>query len=356
MHRWKGAVALLVLWVSVGTAQAAEVKPTGPKVSGYIQAWYAFDDSDNLSVDNTFRIRRARLGVSGTITPLVAYKFSTSFEGSSGSLRNAEIHLKLDPLFNLNVGQFNYQFTREGYESSSKRPFILRQNVITHLAEDLGRVGSGHRDVGVEIYGESKAPFGFRYALAVINGNGRNKTDDNNTKDIVGRMILLPAKGLEIGGSFFTGKEQQGSPAKGVDVAAWGLDLDYHQGPFRVRAEYVAGEFDNPTGPSAEPEGWYVLVGYKVTPKFEILAAYDTLDFDKNLSDKTIDQFTIGATYEFKKGTRFMINYIFRDADRGVSPTALFATAPGQIGTTIKSGSTGSDLGNLFLVQMQVAF
>jgi phosphate-selective porin len=343
------------MWPVMGSA--AEKKAEGPKIGLGLQAWYVLDDSDGLSVDNTFRIRRARIFVSGSVTPLVGYSFVGAFEGSSAVLQNAEIHLKFDPMATLRVGQMKYKFTREGNESGYAMPFITRANVVESVWLNAGRTGGAGRDIGIELMGKTKSPIGIEYALAVFNGNGPNKTDDNNSKDIFGRLILTPAPGLEIGGSFFTGKEQVGSPAVKRDVEGWGLDAQFTRGPIRVRGEYVKGEFDNATGAATEPEGWYLLGGYKVLPNLELLARYDFVDLNANAAAQEIDQFTIGFTYEFKKGTRFMVNYIFRDADSGVSTASLFATRPQALGTTIATGNlTGGQLGDVFLVQLQVQF
>lgn len=335
-------------------ASAQEKKAAGPTVGGFIQTWYVLDDSDNLSVDNTFRIRRARAFVRGDATPLVSYYLLAEFAGSSATLQNAEIHLKFDPMATLRVGQMKYKFTREGFESAAAMPFITRANVVEAVWIQAGRSGGAGRDIGVELMGKTKSPIGIEYALAVYDGNGPNTTDNNNNKDIFGRLILTPTPGLEIGGSFFTGKE--GTTTK-LDVQGWGLDAQFTRGPIRVRGEYVKGEFDNATGAATEPEGWYIMAGYKVLPNLELLARYDFVDLNTNAAAQEIDQFTIGFTYEFKKGTRFMVNYIFRDADSGVSSASLFATRPQALGTTIASGNVvGGQFGDVFLVQLQVSF
>ncbi len=341
----------VLLWPVMG---AAAEKVEGPKIGLGLQAWYVLDDSDGLSVDNTFRIRRARIFVSGSVTPLVGYSFVGAFEGANAVLQNAEIHLKFDPMATLRVGQMKYKFTREGFESGYAMPFITRANVVESVWLQAGRVGSSGRDIGIELMGATKAPIGIEYALGVFNGNGTNTTDNNNNKDIFGRLILTPAPGLEIGGSFFSGKE---GTAPKLDVQGWGLDAQFTRGPIRVRGEYVKGEFDNATGLATEPEGWYLMAGYKVLPNLELLARYDFVDLNTNVASQEIDQFTIGFTYEFKKGTRFMVNYIFRDADSGVSSASLFATRPQALGTTIASGNVvGGQFGDVFLVQLQVQF
>lgn len=339
-------------------AQAAEEKKlAGPKVGGYIQAWYVLDDSDNLTVDNTFRVRRARLGISGDATPLVSYGLMAEFAGSSAALLDAVIILKFDPMATVKVGQFKYKFTREGFESSADRPFIFRMNSVERVAVDLGdSEGGSFRDIGIELGGKTKSPIGIEYAIAVFNGNGINKTDNNNNKDIVGRLIITPAPGLEIGASVLSGKE--GTTVK-RDQTAWGLDLNWHRGPIRVRAEYVKGDFDSATVGAAdiEPEGWYVLAGYKVLPNLELLAAYDVADLDSNQPNREIKTFTIGATYEFKKRTRLMVNYLFRDADSAVTGTMNFATNVSRVGTTAGTGGiSGGQIGDIFAVQLQVAW
>ena len=50
------------------------------------------------------------------------------------------------------------------------------------------------RDIGVAISGDILDEK-ITYALGVFNGNGINTSDDNDQKDIIGRVVVSPFKG-----------------------------------------------------------------------------------------------------------------------------------------------------------------
>jgi phosphate-selective porin len=344
-----------------GTAWAQEKKVEyKPTVYGFMQVEYRLDTSENLTVDNTFAGRRVWMGVRGSVSPLIDYNFLSAFTANA-FLLTASVDLKFDPLFTVRAGQWQLQFTYEGWQPSSTLPFITRSNVIQHIAANYGTEGGPVlRDLGVALRGEWKGSAPGGYEVGIFNGNGGNKTDNNNSKDVIGRAWISPVKGVLLGVSGLSGTEGPlGTPAAKRDISAWGLDIGVEYGPLRGRAEYVAAKYDGHTGVAEErPRGWYAWVGYKVLPSLELLARYDWLNVNRNLSGQKIDTVTLGATYTFKKGTHLMVNYIFRDPDSTLNLAGLRNSeqVPAGLGMTTGTGFTAGQIKDAFIAQLQVSF
>ncbi len=104
----------------------------------------------------------------------------------------------------LTIGQTKYPQGLEGRTSSAKLDFINR----TALGSSNGF--GDQRDLLVQVSG-TKVPLAqditFDYALAAVNGQGRNNPENNNNKDGAARLGFQ-YKGLWIGASAYDGLEQ----------------------------------------------------------------------------------------------------------------------------------------------------
>ena len=62
--------------------------------------------------------------------------------------------------------------------------------------------------------------------------------------------------------------------------------------------------------------GFYTTIGYRITPKLQILARYDQFDPDKNIRHNNRREYSVGLNY-FVKGQalRLIVNYVFCQND-----------------------------------------
>ena len=344
------------------TQKPAETKPDlKPKLFGYIETWYQNDDSDlaDGKVDNEFRVRRARIDVKGNVTDAVGYRVTANLDGAASTkaqLWDGYITYKLHPLALVTAGQFKYNFTLEGLEGTPDRIPVLGAESINDIATPLGTKGGSLRDVGVQLSGGSKDVLGLKYGVALINGAGLNTRDNNNDKDVVGGVSISPINGLTLGVSGYSGKGENEDAAIDVDETAYGAHAEYilKDIGLGLRGEYVKAKWENwnvATGAAAngvdqEPEGWYLQAAYKLPPlpNLQVMARYEDYEKDSNTDDSHLKTTTVGATYYIKNKTRITANYLMRDADDSSIVTAQETTAK------------GNDIGNLFLLQMLVAY
>ena len=214
--------------------------------------------------------------------------------------------------------------------------------------------GLALREVGLIVRGDAlpTVDYGYNYrspmisyAFGIVNGNGANKSDDNDDKNFVGRLrYTLPAeynswlRELSFGVSWYQGRsnlfETSGASAsfagKG-DVLRKGFDIYYNHHPFGVTYEYVQGEDDTYSSQSAsvykrESEshtgtlfwnfGEQFVKGFRNQgryddwwPKsYQAFYRFDSINRDTNADNQLIDIHSLGLNAFFAETTKFQIN------------------------------------------------
>ena len=213
--------------------------------------------------------------------------------------------------------------------------------------------GLALREVGLVVRGDAfpTVDYGYNYrsplltyAFGVVNGNGANKSDDNDDKNFIGRLrYTVPAeynswlRELSFGLSWYQGKSNlfdiNGNSAafagKG-DILRQGFDIYYNHHPFGVTYEYVKGEDDtyigqqqtrnrkseSQTGTLFWNLGEQFVKGFRNQgryddwwPKsYQAFYRYDTIDRDKDLTNQQIDIHSLGLNAFFAETTKFQLN------------------------------------------------
>ena len=248
------------------------------------------------------------------------------------------------------LGQQLLPFGQEVQATEDLKPTI--NNALFSLP-GLG-YGLALREAGLIVRGDAlpTVDYGYNYrspmisyAFGLVNGNGANKSDDNDDKNFIGRLrYTLPAeynswlRELSFGLSWYQGKsnlfEIDGTSAafagKG-DVLRKGFDIYYNHHPFGVTYEYVQGEDDTYISQTAQTYkreseshtgtlfwnfGEQFVKGFRNQgryddwwPKsYQAFYRYDTIDRDKNLADQTVDIHSLGLNAFFAETTKFQIN------------------------------------------------
>ncbi|MBH2030939.1 MAG: DUF3138 domain-containing protein [Moraxellaceae bacterium] len=256
---------------------------------------------------NTFDIPTALIGVRGNLYKdykegkNLDYQLSFSYgkrtgtAGSASDLNLADAFLRYNftstnggpeiPRLNVTLGQQLIPFGLDPQSPEDLRPTI---NVATGLAQ----LGLFNRQTGLVVRGDVKpfvdysanyrAPL-FEYALGVINGNGTNKVDDNDSKDYIGRVAFtLPVdyaswlRELKFGASYLKGSKNVSSGTSVLDKDGrndrLGFDIYYNHAPFGITYEYVKGLTDYATaaGNTSEvkSEGHTATVFYTLGDQF----------------------------------------------------------------------------------------
>ncbi len=79
------------------------------------------------------------------------------------------------------------------------------------------------------------------------------------------------------------------------------------------RFEYgIADGYNGSQVVNKKAEGFYGIVGYKITPKFQVIARYDQFNPDRNISGDTRKEYTAGINYFIKgQALKLILNYVF---------------------------------------------
>jgi hypothetical protein len=295
-------------------------------IAGYIQADALAVTGDDLEENpDTFRIRRARLGLSGDLTPKIGWSFSIEVTGTP-HLRDAYITLRFADAANVRIGQFYQPFSLDRLTSTSRSELIERAPVTDRIALT--------RDPGVMLFNARPFLGWFSYSLDVSNGTGMNVNDNNDAKDVTGRLVVSPPRlaGLGFGVNASSGEQPTGTRSR------TGMDVSFDRRTFKVVAEGLR-EVSDGTGP--DRDGFYVLGVYRFHPKqvrphfrmAEIAARYH-VSSDATLArsptptrsgiPETTREFQAGANYYVNRNVRFLGQAVIPVDDREVpGPTVI---------------------------------
>ncbi|MDZ7691410.1 MAG: porin [Balneolaceae bacterium] len=315
---------LVMCSYNVSKAQSGASAPTFD-VAGFFQQQLIFDQTPDSPT--RFYIHRARLGVTGTITENISINLIGGYSeppDNTPRLVNGFVDFDIHPLLQLRAGQFLLPFGLE-----SPEPIFLNPAIERSLATRRLNTFTMFRDVGVQASGRNSS---FNYAAAVVNGAGANNLEETEPKDVMGRVGIMLLEELELGLSGHLGRYQP-DPLSDNDESRQraGVDISYEGDPVFVRGEYILRQDEQPGGNSMKMNGGHLLAGYQVTENLEAIARFEYYEPNTDMDDDTLTAFTIGASYYFIENTRLSVNYDIRD------------------------DQLNPDLGNLLVVQMQVA-
>jgi phosphate-selective porin len=287
------------------------------KVSGYTQVRYQGATQDG--VNDSFDVRRVRLSLTGDATPVLDYGVLVDFAGSKKGLTDSThsgafgkpilvdglLNYKFSPALKLTAGQFKVPFGYENLASDALLDTVNRAAVTETLVpgRDNGSLG---RDIGVQVSGASAAnprSGQVEYQLGVYNGSGINVSDDNESKDLAGRLVWKPAvRGLSLGAAQYLGRK--GTPHAKRDRT--GLEAIYNRDPYSLKAEYVWAK-----DASLKRQGYYVTGAYKTSPVTQAVVRFDRLDPNTSVANDAASTWTAGLNYFLSKDTlnRVQVNY-----------------------------------------------
>ena len=333
------------------------------RVSGYVQADSRFYLNDEAGAGtNSFLLRRVRPVFQGTVAKFFEFYVVPDFGEGKVVLYDAYADLRFSSAFRFRFGKSKPPIGLERLQSGSTLTFIERA-LPTQLVPN--------RDVGPSILGDLAGGV-FSYAVGLVNGGPDgtlSDSDTNDSKDVVGRVVVRPFKkskskwinglGLAVAGS--DGKQKGALPAfkSGGQLTFFSYDVKsqadgtrtrfspqafWTGGPLGVFAEYVSSKQEVRKGTVSSRIGnaaWQVagivmltgesasVTGVKPKKPFdpsngtwgalELVARYNTLDvddaaFDLGLADPTSSAteakaFALGLNWHLSQRFKYIVNY-----------------------------------------------
>jgi len=339
-------------------------------LGGYIQV--NFEDGDvsafegrfgQTALKDRFRLRRARINLTGDFAENFDFKVEGDFENSDGLNSNRTAFEATDIFVNwhqfpeaqVKVGQWKAPF---GLEQLTPDPYLI----IIERSLPTGAI-TPERQIGVQLWGQPFASVWpdekdlLTYYAGIFNGNGRNTTvNDNNNFMYVGRLesTLFKSKmwgqesSLKLGADVLNSRDDAGvnisqslnllvnadgslSPftLPGADErTAWSVDAWLKLGPFDLIGEYLQEKVNGRTVNGVPPgfadfttNGYYITAAYFLIPK-KLQAAVQWQDLNPGQKGNDgIHSITGGLNYYIHgDDLKLMVNYIhtwsdFREAN-----------------------------------------
>ena len=312
--------------------------PEMPKISGFVQGMYQANLTDEGELSsNTLRMRRVRLSVDGKLSKTVSYKLQGDFVRSPMLV---DAYLKYKPCneFAIQIGQFKTPFTIESPINPVNLEIFDYGEIIQKLGgySDVCGVGGLGRDIGIMATGDlfpvkDKGFSVVNYAIGVFNGNGPVTTDNNNRKDLVGRLEVHPGlKDLTLSGSYYYGKYTKDENIN-CTRNRWAAGAQYNDGNLVLRSEYVGGQ----TGyaPTVIPEdlgyfnsngyyaqaGYYFALGKDKSQKLMPVLRYEHFTSDEAVTADGTNWYTAGINYWPLKSVNCKLDYSLVQKENGTS-------------------------------------
>src|SRR5881394_3955655 len=359
----------------VEKSTAPEEKPPvyvlqrGPEIKltlgGFIQA--NFEDGDVSAFEgrfgltalkDRFRLRRARINLTGEFAEQFDFKMEGDFENSDGINSNRTAFSATDIFLNwhrypeaqIKIGQWKAPFGLEQITPDTQL-FTIERSLPTGAL-------TPERQIGIQLWGK---PFTnvwpdqkdlLTYYAGIFNGNGRNiSNNDNNNFMYVGRLesTLFKTKmwgqesSLKLGADVLNSRDDAGTNISqsltllvnddgslspfvlpGADErTAWSLDAWFKLGPFDLIGEYFEEDVDGrtvvghaPGFADFEPSGWYAQGSYFIVPKkLQVAARFEQLNPGQKGNDG-IHSITGGLNYYIHgDDIKLMVNYIHTWSD-----------------------------------------
>jgi hypothetical protein len=311
-----------------------------------VQVWGFYQEQAGESA-TTFRIRRAELKLKGDIVAetvlfnvmvdpakvLESEDVSVPVEGQDpepatpGSvtvsqppgaismLQDAYLTFRT-PYADVTAGQFKTPISLEGYGSSSKLLFPERALVSRRYGDK--------RDIGVRA---DKQIDRFYYNIGIYNGQGQNRLDSNDQKNVAARFEVTPMPELMLGlaGAVALGERETESASDRLEG-----DVRFELDSLLVQAEYIRA-WDGPEGDRTPGHGAYAALGYRIGDLQPILRAgrlEPDLAGDGQGSDNLVNHYEIGANYYLVgQEARFGVSASYFDFDDARPRTELIALA-----------------------------
>jgi phosphate-selective porin len=349
------------------------VQQRGPELKlvlgGYVQI--NFEDGDvsafegrfgQTALKDRFRLRRARINLTGDFAEQFDFKVEGDFENSDGINSNRTAFSGTDIFVNW------HQFAEANIKAGQwKAPFGLEQItpdpslIIIERSLPTGAI-TPERQIGVQLWGKPFAniwPDGkdlLTYYAGIFNGNGRNTTvNDNNNFMYVGRLESTLFNGvfgkdsyLKLGADVLNSRDDKGTNISqslnllvnsdgslspfvlpGADErTAWSVDAWLKMGPFDLIGEYLQEHVHGRTVNGVPPgfadfttNGFYITAAYFLIPK-KLQVAVQWQDLNPGqMGNDGIHSITGGLNYYIHgDDLKLMVDYIhtwsdFREAN-----------------------------------------
>lgn len=306
------------------------------KFSGYGMLQYQGEDKDGAH-SNSFNLRLARFILDGKISD---FDWRVQIQGTNATgpgqptvqLVDLYAEWRKYPEFKVRAGEFKRAFTFENPTNPITQGWRAYADVINKLSafgDRTGEKSSGGRDIGIQLSGDlfpnANGRRVLHYQIGVYNGEGVNSKDQDNRKDIIGGIWVMPIKGLRIGAFGWTGSrggmlDPVTGETRSIEKNRYALSAEYDLNEYTFRAEYIHSEGWGAKSPGNnvreicyengnKADGWYVFgIVPLIKGKLHAKARYQTYRNKKEWGS-SVNQLECGLNYHFTKNLEIHAEY-----------------------------------------------
>jgi phosphate-selective porin OprO/OprP len=337
-----GGASIVALSAALAAPAQAEMTV---EIGGRIQADYVYYDEDNVDLGSGTEFRRTRLFASGNIADDWKYKAQYDFAGNGTELKDMYVQYTGWDFGKITLGQFKQEQGLEVLTSSKYITFIERAAMSEFVPD---------RRISAGLSGDAGA---WHYAASIF---GDEEGSDDSTSESLGfsgRLTWGPKFGdsqLHFGGSASwqdpgedtvrvrarpethkTGTRlvNTGNLDEVDDIVTYGVEGAWVLGPFSVQGEWMQQTVNRDVGDEPDLTGFYVYGSWfltgenrsykggkfgrtKASNAWEVAVRYSNLDLeDGDVLGGEQDVYTVGLNYYVNPYLRFMLNYVYTEAD-----------------------------------------
>lgn len=312
-----------------------------PAVSVLLQPWFVYDSTAASSAHNTFRVRRAELGLKGSleggsrwflmVDPSKSLKQgAVDTTNDNKILQDLGVAVKPGERWELVAGQMKAPTMAEGLDSSSSLLLPERSMITRNLGDK--------RQLGVLASVKDTGPHDkWKLSAMISNGGNPNTDDSTNGKDYYLRADMRPGPGLQFGG--WVGVPDLSYKNAG-DNGRWGVNIRWAGEAGTLRFEH--GQYNKTTdGTRKGTHGQVFEAAFYINPKLLPVLRAERFWPDSSKSTRA-QAFTLGMNY--------LLNGHKQKLQGAFSLTKNVSGVGGSL-----SPDTGTGTGRVFVLCFQAA-
>ncbi len=310
--------------IQIGTSQL--------RIMGYGQTAYTAQWQDGES-SNSMDMQRFVLMADAKISDNVS--FWLMYDVAASKLHEYYAQYAFNPAVKVRVGQFKQPFTIESLLPPTLISNVNMDESIAYMAGiggdpcfGMGRVG---RDMGIMLTGDAIVNNGkplLNYSIGVFNGAGMNQKENNNQKDVIGQINVMPLPKTMFSASFILGTAHAQAPSPyGKFVAG----DNYRRNRFSVGAEHknsivnLRSEAMWGNDGGVKSMGWYANAEFHLCKGLDLVANYDYLERNMDIDGSSTTNLIGGLQYWVYKQCCVRSQYVYKNP-KASSSTNMWVT------------------------------
>ena len=288
------------------------------QIHAYAHAGYTYSHKGEQN-SSTFDLKRVLFWTNAQITDRWSFLFMHDFSSVVQEFYT-DYRLTDNKALTVRLGQFKNGLSIENPLSPTSLEAIdVYSEGVVYLtgcgSDPLFGVQYG-RDLGISLFGET-SDAKLAYRLDILNGQGINRKDGNNDKDVIARLEYSPLQDFKLVATSQVGRGHAIAsslynpdilPGDNYKRNRWTAGFEFKSSKGNLRAEYMEGKDGDATS-----RGAYLTGSVPLSRGIDFVGSYDFFNYNTDLG---MDQHKAiaGFQYWFYKRCRIQLQYVYKSA------------------------------------------